>query len=144
MNDYKLRRTIIGQLPHGSDLYDGLTEISRKANIRLGRITGIGATTFARVAFYDQNTKQYNPLEFPGAMEILNLTGNVSLRDGKPFVHVHIVLGDPEGRTFGGHLLPGTKLFACEVSIDEFEGEKLSREFEQRTGLYLWSSGVLE
>ena len=141
MNDFRIRRSIMGQLPYGADLYDGLTEIVRRENIRLGRIHGLGATTFARVAFYDQNTKTYNPLEFAGGMEILNLFGNVSVRDGKPFVHVHLVLSDAEGKVFGGHLLPATKLFACEVFIDELEGEELVREHESRTGLHLLNGG---
>jgi uncharacterized protein len=131
----------MGQLPFGSDLLEGLTAIVQKENIRLGRIQAIGATTHAVVAFYDQNTKQYNPLEFSGGMEILNLTGNISIRDGKPFVHVHVVLGDPEGKVFGGHVLPGTKLFALEVFIDELDGEELVRSHEEKTGLYLWKSG---
>lgn len=133
----------MGQLPYGSDLYDGLTQIILRENICLGRIHGLGATTFARVAYYDQSTKTYNPLEFTGGMEILNLFGNVSMRDGKPFVHAHIVLGDPQGRVFGGHLMPGTKLFACEVFIEEFDGAELVRAREERTGLHLWTSGDL-
>jgi predicted DNA-binding protein with PD1-like motif len=136
-------RTIMGQLPYGADLLESLTEIVQKEQITLGRIQAIGATTHAVVAYYDQNTKTYNPLEFTGGMEILNLNGNVSIRDGKPFVHVHILLGDAKGQVFGGHLLPGTKLFACEVSIDVLEGDPLHRAKEDRTGLFLWTSGKL-
>lgn len=139
----KIKRSILGQLPYGSDLFDAMTELVQKENIRLGRISGIGATTHAVVAFYDQNTKKYNPLEFPGGMEILNLQGNVSLRDGKPFVHIHVVLGDPQGNVFGGHLLQGTKLFACEVTVDELEGDELVRAHDDRTGLYLWKTCLL-
>jgi len=138
---YKPKRVYMGQLPYGADLYNSLTEIVVKEDICLGRIQGIGATTHAIVAYYDQNTKKYNPLEFPGGMEIVSLNGNVSLRDGKPFVHVHIVLGDAQGKLFGGHLLQGTKLFACEVFIEEFEGELLMRSYDERTGLYLWKTG---
>src|SRR5437773_117295 len=141
MSNYSVRRTVIGQLRHGSDLLESLTQIVEKENIRLGRVSALGATTHAMVAFYDQHTQTYNPLEFPGGMEILNLHGNVSLRDGKPFVHVHIVLSDAEGKVFGGHLLPGTKLFACEVFIDEFEGDQLNRSYDNQTGLHLWNSG---
>lgn len=138
-----LKRTHIGQLPFGADLLESLTDFVRKHNIRLGRVSAIGATTHAVVAYYDQNTKRYNPLEFPGGMEILNLHGNVSVRDGQPFVHVHIILGDPDGRVFGGHLMPGTTLFACEVVVEEFEGEELTRAHHERTGLHLWTGGDL-
>lgn len=143
MKSHKLRRTIIGQLPLGADLHEGLTQIAQREQIRCGRIQGLGATTHAVVAYYDQSEKKYKSMEFPGGMEILNLHGNISLRDGKPFVHAHILLGDPQGKVFGGHLLPGTKIFALEVFIDEFEGEEFVREQEDTTGLFLWNTGKL-
>ena len=143
MNDYRVTRTILGQLPYGSDLHGELTAIVRREKITLGRVQALGATTRARVAYYDQNTKTYNPIEFPGGMEILNIHGNVSLRDGEPFVHIHILLGDAEGKIFGGHVLPGTILYACEVFIDVLEGPPLERQQEGRTGLHLWKTGFL-
>lgn len=143
MPDVKVKRTIMGQLSVGTDLLEGLTAIIQREGITLGRIQAIGATTHAVVAYYDQSTKQYCPMEFPGGMEILNLTGNVSIRDGKPFVHVHVLLGDAAGKVYGGHVLPGTTLFALEVSIDELEGDPLSRAQDDRTGLFLWTSGRL-
>jgi len=143
MTEYKLKRTIIGQLPHGADLLEGLTQFVQKENIRCGRIHALGATTHATIAYYDQAKKKYNSMEFTGGMEILNLHGNVSIRDGKPFVHAHILLGDREGKVFGGHLMPGTKLWACELFIDEFEGEELVRAEDRNTGLYLWKTGLL-
>jgi hypothetical protein len=143
MANYKIKRTIIGQLPSGTDLLEGLTQLVQKENIRCGRIHGIGATTHAIIAYYDQNTKKYNSMEFKGGMEILNLTGNVSIRDGKPFVHVHILLSDPQGKVFGGHLMPGTKLWACEIFVDEFDGEELVRGQDEKTGLFLWKTGNL-
>jgi hypothetical protein len=143
MATYKSKRTFIGQLPSGADLHESLTQIVQRENIRLGRIHAIGATTHAIVAYYDQQLKKYQPMVFSGGMEILSLNGNVSIRDGKPFVHVHILLGDREGKVFGGHVLPGTTLFACEVFIDEFEGEDLVRDHHENTGLFLWKTGYL-
>ncbi len=143
MSTTVLKRTIVGQFALGDDLYESLTRLVQQENIRLGRIQGLGATTHAVVAYYDQDEKQYKPMEFSGGMEILNLHGNVSMRDGKPFVHIHILLGDRQGRVFGGHVMPGTILWACEVFIDEFGGEDLVRDKDERTGLFLWRTGRL-
>jgi predicted DNA-binding protein with PD1-like motif len=140
---YKVKRTLIGQFPNGSDLLESLTDFVQKNEIHLGRISGIGATTHAVFAYYDQTARKYFPLEVSEGMEILSLNGNVSLRDGKPCIHAHIVLGNREGKVMGGHLMPGTKLFACEVSFDEFEGDSLDRGFDELTGLYLWKTGDL-
>lgn len=139
----KLKRTFIGQIPSGADLYESLTKIVVDEKIDLGRIIAIGATTHAVVAYYDQNEKKYMNMEFTGGMEILTCSGNVSLRDGKPFVHIHILLGDRQGKVFGGHVMPGTKVFACEVFIDEFEGEELQRTYDERTGLSLWGKDCI-
>lgn len=141
MPTLQLKRTFIGQLPHGVDLLDELTAIVKREDIRMGRLSAIGATMNATVAFYDQNTQTYNPLEFRGGMEILSLTGNISVRDGAPFVHAHIVLGDKEGKAFGGHLMKGTTVYALEVFIEEYEGDWLERKHDPLTGLYLWSGG---
>ena len=135
---YRLKRTFVGQLPNGADLYESLTKIVQAEDITVGRIVAIGATTHAVVATYDQKKKKYVNMEFRGGMEILTCSGNVSLRDGKPFVHIHVLLGDKKGKVFGGHVMPGTKVFVCEVFIDEFEGEGLERSLDQHTGLFLW------
>ena len=141
MTTPRIKRTFVGQFPYGADLYESLTKIAVDEDIKLGRLSAIGATTHAVVAFYDQKERKYNPIEFPGRMEILSLQGNVSLREGKPFVHAHITLSDPQGRVFGGHLLPGTKLFACEIFIEEFEGMQFQRQYDETTGLHLWGRG---
>ena len=137
------RRTIVGKLPAGADLYEGLTAFIRREKIRLGRIQGIGATTHAVVAYYNQERKAYENIEFPGGMEILSLSGNVSLRDGLPFLHAHIVLGDSQGRAFGGHLLPGTLVFAFEAVVDELDGDAIERTPDERSGLWLWAGNAL-
>ncbi len=142
MTPYRIKRTLIGQIRHGEDLYDGMMQLVQRENISLGRIQAIGATTHAVVAYYDQTARRYNPMEFPGGMEILSCTGNISLRDEKPFVHAHIMLGDPHGKAVGGHLMPGTKVFACEVFVDEFEGEELVRSRDDTTGLFLWKGNI--
>ena len=134
----RLKRTFVGQLPRSADLYESLMKIVHEEDITLGRIVAIGATEHAVVAFYDPVQKKYLNMEFPGNMEILTCSGNVSLRDGKPFVHIHILLGDRQGKVFGGHVMPGTKVFACEVFVDEFAGEELQRAYDEDTGLYLW------
>ena len=70
--------------------------------------------------------------------EILNLNGNISLKDGEPMVHAHIILADQNGNSFGGHLEEGTKVFASEIQIEEFSKPDKNRKYDQATGLTLW------
>lgn len=137
---YKYKRTFIGSIPWGVDLYDALTTIVTEEDIRIGKVTAIGAVTKAVIGYFDQNQKEYKKIELDGGFEILNCTGNVSVRESKPFIHAHITLGDKDGKVFGGHLMPGTKVFACEVFIDEYTGEDLVREKDKDTDLFLWKN----
>jgi len=139
MNTYTVKRTVIGQLERSTDLYNGITRIVRDHNITIGRVTGMGAVQRATLAYYNQKTMTYQNIELNEALEIVSLYGNVSLKDGKPFAHVHVVLSDERGNGKGGHLLPdSTPVFACEITIEEFEGPALVRGLDKQTGLALW------
>ncbi|MFN0159088.1 MAG: PPC domain-containing DNA-binding protein [Bacteroidota bacterium] len=139
MSKYVTKRTLIGQLEKGTDLYDGITRIVQQNNITLGRVTGIGAVQRAKLAYYDQKLMTYYDIELNEPLEIVSLYGNISIKEGKPFVHAHVVLSDEKGNGKGGHLIPGgTPVFACEVTIEEFEGPPLERFPDEKTGLTLW------
>ena len=90
--------------------------------------------------FYYQKNHKYREMEIESPHEIVSCIGNVSLSEGKPFVHVHVVLADEKGNTRAGHLLQGT-VFAAEVHVRQLEGLKLEREHDEATGLWLWGTG---
>ncbi len=138
MKEVQRGRLLVGRLDHGADLLGEITAICRDADVRLARIQAIGAVQKARLAYYDQTEKTYRSFEFSQPLEILSLAGNVSIRDGEPAVHAHLVLADAEGNAFGGHLAEGTVVFACECMIEELVGEEFVRNHDEPTGLPLW------
>ncbi|MGQ9823863.1 MAG: PPC domain-containing DNA-binding protein [Desulfotomaculales bacterium] len=135
----KAARVIVGRLKKGDDLLEALTKECAASRIVLGEVRAIGAVSRARVGYYDQKSRLYRYLEFGEPMEILSLAGNISLKEGRPFVHAHVTLADGEGRACGGHLAEGTEVFACEFVIREYlSGEPFERAFDPETGLFLW------
>jgi len=48
-------------------------------------------------------------------------------------------LADKRGNAYGGHLAPGTVVFACEFILEIFDGPVLQRGFDETTGLFLWT-----
>lgn len=141
MSDYAVKRTIIGRLKNGDDLYDGIARIALSEKINMGRVTGMGAVRRARLAYYDQKTMKYCDIQIDEPMEIVSLYGNISVKEGKPFPHIHVVLADENGSGKGGHLIPGgTPVFACELTIEEYDGPELSRDIDDQTGLFLWKT----
>ena len=132
-------KTIMGKLRHGSDLLEEITSVCSENGMVLGRVQALGAVSKARVGFYNQETREYEFHEIDRALEITNLVGNISIKDGEPMVHAHITLADEEGNAFGGHLAPGTIVFACEFVLDQYEGPEFMRGLDEETGLPLWT-----
>lgn len=132
------QRTFIGRLDHNGDLIEEITTFCRDNHITLATVSAIGAVRKSRLAYYNQKTQKYEFYNLDQPMEILHLTGNISLRNGEPIVHAHVTLSDDKGNTFGGHLSPGTIIFSCECIIQEFDGPKLVRSVDEPTGLPLW------
>lgn len=140
VREVKQRKQLMGKLSHGADLLGELTEICEKECIHLGRLEALGAVQKACIGFYDQKKREYEYITINKPLEILKVVGNVSLKDGTPIVHAHITLADHAGKAFGGHLAPGTVVFACEYVIEAFDGEDLERGLDDQTGLPLWIS----
>ena len=136
--DVKHARRIMGRLGHGKDLLDELTAVAAAEGVTLGRVEALGAVKRARVGFYNQEEREYEFHEIDEPLEIASLIGNVSLKDGKPMVHAHVTLSDREGAAFGGHLAPGTIVFACEFVMEALDGPELNRSRDDATGLPLW------
>ncbi len=132
-------RILMGRLQKGDDLLQALETMCSGENIRLGEVSALGAVKNARIGYYDQNRREYFYIELAEHLEILKLAGNVSLRDGKPFVHAHATFGNEKGEAFGGHLAEGTEVFACEYIIREYlSTASLERSHDDATGLFLW------
>lgn len=132
-------RCFMGRLAKGDDLLKGLENLCQQHGIRLGEVRALGAVTRARVGYYSQEERKYYFLELDQPLEILALVGNISLKDGQPFVHAHVTLADDQGRAFGGHLAEGAPVFACEYVIWEYTADQdLARQPDPETGLLLW------
>jgi uncharacterized protein len=132
-------RKIIGRLAKGEDLLAALEKLARDHSITLGEVAAIGAVSQARVGYYNQAERKYYYIDLERPLEILHLIGNISMKDGKPMVHAHVALGDKDGQAFGGHLAPGTLVFACEFTIQEYRSATaLVRQMDDPTGLFLW------
>jgi hypothetical protein len=69
-------------------------------------------------------------------MEVLALTGDISLYKEKYKVHAHIVLGRKDGTAHGGHLIKGIAHPTLEIILNE-SPEYLKREMDKDSGLPL-------
>jgi uncharacterized protein len=138
MQTYFQGKTFLKRLGHGDDLLAAIRAAFVEARISMGVFEALGAVRQARIAFYDQKTHEYCPIDLNEQAEILSCIGNVSLLAGEPFVHAHITLSLADGSAKGGHLMEGTTIFACELFGRELVGKRLERAYDATTGLKLW------
>jgi predicted DNA-binding protein with PD1-like motif len=131
-------RVFFGRLATGSDLVVEIERQCAEQGILAAEVSVIGAVRRARYAYYEQSEHRYLELGSETHHEITGFVGNISQRDGRPFLHAHATFADVDGATVGGHLLRGIEVFAAEVVIREVEGVSLVRMPDEETGLALW------
>lgn len=135
---YATKEVFIGRLDYNADLLEQINSFCDEKNITSGFITVLGALKKANLGFYNQQEKKYESHPVDKNVEIVNCYGNISIKDGKPFAHIHLVVSDNEGNTKAGHTMPGCIIFAGEAYIHQLEGETLVRQFDETTALPLW------
>jgi predicted DNA-binding protein with PD1-like motif len=124
--------------PFGSDLLKELEAFVRAYGINLAWLSGIGAVSRATIRYYDQAKKDWVDLELDQRLEVVSMTGNVSLLNGEPIVHLHVVLADEQGRCYGGHLGNDTLVFNLEILMNTLSGPAVIRKMDAQTGLTIW------
>ena len=114
-----------------------LAAFCEEQDIRCGAVYGLGAISEATFRFLDPATKNYVDRTFAEQMEITCLTGNISRKDGKPYLHLHLTCSRRDYTCVGGHLLTARINGACELVVERFSCEA-GRRFDPETGLNLY------
>ena len=86
----------------GDEAFSGLQEFADKYQIESAHFTAIGALNGATLAWFDPQRKMYRKIPIRGQVEVVSMIGNIALYQGKPAVHVHMVVGLPDGTTKSG------------------------------------------
>jgi uncharacterized protein len=107
-------------LDQGEEAFATLSRFANDSGIAAASLTAIGAFERATVGWFDIASKNYRKIEVNEQCEVLSAIGDVALGDdGKPSLHIHIVLGLSDGSTRGGHLMAGTVRPTLEVVLTE-------------------------
>jgi uncharacterized protein len=131
-------RRFIGRLETGSDLVGEIEALAEREGIRAGWVSVVGAMQAAVFAYYNQQALRYDHLASERHHELCSFQGNLSIRDGSPFLHAHASFADHDGNMVGGHLLPGCTVWVAEVQVQELTDVELLRTHDEVTGLALW------
>ncbi len=131
-------RAFVGRLEAGDDLVEEIEHLAAEYEVKAAWVSVIGAVRHASFAYYDQEDRRYIELDRDDHHELFGFVGNISVRDGRAFLHAHAGFAARHGGTVAGHLLPGCEVFVAEVTIREMTGVELTRTPDEVTGLSLW------
>ncbi|MEE0797369.1 MAG: PPC domain-containing DNA-binding protein [Anaerovoracaceae bacterium] len=128
---------IVARIDRGEEILEKIKEIGISENIRLAHISALGAVGEVTVGVFKTGEKKYYANEFKGDFEITSLTGTITTKDGEFYSHLHMSVGDVEGRVYGGHLNKAVVSATCEMVIDIIDGA-VERKFSDEIGLNLF------
>lgn len=138
-------RVISGRLLPGTDLLTGIKDFTLHHNIRAGAIMvafgslASGEVTWKEGSKPDPNMKNQR-LHLEGPLSFLAGQGKVGIsKEGEAFVHLHGVLSDLEGKTWGGHFHEGNNpVFSTfELVIMEIEGVRHTKVWDDESEVKL-------
>lgn len=109
---------------------------ARRTATRAAHFTALGAFRSATLAYFDWATKEYREIPVDEQVEVTSLVGDIGTHDGAPVVHIHCVLGRPDGSTVTGHLLEGHVRPTLELFITAYD-DALVRRVDDESGLPL-------
>lgn len=118
------------RLTPGQDLLESIRTIVMERKIEAGCVlSSVGSLTHVTLCFANQDL--YSDHE--GYFEIVSMTGTVSVHGS----HLHISVSDGEGKTMGGHLVPGCKIYTtAEIVLAIFTNEVYKRELLENDSGY--------
>ena len=121
-------KTYALRLRPGDDLRQQLTAFVQAQHIVAGTmLTCVGSLTVATLRLANQE----GPTEYRGHFEIVSLVGTLSTNGS----HLHLAVSDSTGRTIGGHLLDGCRVYTtAEIVLGELPALDFRRETDPAFG----------
>jgi predicted DNA-binding protein with PD1-like motif len=136
----KIKKIVFARFVEGEDLLKTINLVAHKSDVAAGFFILIGTLKAAKLGFYHQG--KYEIIEIDSPVEIVSCTGNIALRESKPFAHAHISISNAKGKVMGGHVMPGCIIGATgELVLVEASDAELFRKLDEKTQLFLWGIG---
>ena len=124
-------------LETGEAVMGSLQRFAEAERLTAAQITGIGAFSEAGLRYFDWERKEYLPIPVKEQVEVASLLGDVAVSpEGKPALHVHLVLGRRDGTALAGHLAEARVRPTLELIVTESPAH-LRKALDPESGLAL-------
>jgi predicted DNA-binding protein with PD1-like motif len=131
------QRTFAVVLQTGDEVMACLEDFIIGEKITAAQFSAIGALSDAVLQYFDWSTKQYVRIPVRGQVEVAALLGDAAEGpDGKPALHLHIVVGKQDGQAMAGHLGEAHVRPTLQVIVTESPAH-LRKRYDPESGLAL-------
>ena len=133
-NDLKTYAVV---LQTGDEVMHSLSTFAQRERIDGAKLSAIGAFRQATLLYFDWDSKEYKEIPVDEQVEVAALNGDIGVdEEGRPALHVHLVLGRRDGSALAGHLKSAEVRPTLEIMVTETPGH-LRRRHDAETGLAL-------
>lgn len=130
------QRTFAIILASGDEVMGCLKDFVLREKIAAAQISAIGALSDVVLEYFDWEKKDYMKIPLREQVEVASLLGDVAEADGKPAIHLHIVVGRRDGSAMAGHLGEAHVRPTLEVILTESPAH-LRKRHDPESGLAL-------
>ena len=124
-------------LETGEAVMESLQRFAEAERLTAAQITGIGAFSEAELRYFDWERKEYLPIPVKEQVEVASLIGDIAVSpEGKPALHVHLVVGRRDGTALAGHLGEARVRPTLELIVTEAPAH-LQKRVDRDSGLAL-------
>lgn len=139
LHEHDGQRTFVVIMDKGDEVLSSIKKFVARERILAAQITAIGAFSDVVLRYFDWDKKDYNDIAVREQVEVASLNGDVARApDGKPAVHIHLVVGKRDGSAMAGHLGEAHVRPTLEVILTE-QPSYLQKVHDPETGLALIS-----
>lgn len=136
LHDSNGQRTFAVILSTGEEVMRCLKQFVTQHKVTAAQISAIGALSDVVLLYFDWDQKDYMKIPVREQVEVAALLGDVAEADGKPAIHLHIVVGKRDGVAMAGHLGEAHVRPTLEVIITESPAH-LRKQHDPESGLAL-------
>ena len=124
------------RIESGEELNATLKAFLVSHEITFAQMAGLGAVRSATVSYWNSTSQLYETHERNEQMEVISLIGNVSMREGEPFAHIHLGLGRHDLSMIGGHFNAAVAHPMLEIWLTPVDATVI-RTLDESCGLFL-------
>jgi predicted DNA-binding protein with PD1-like motif len=130
-------KTFVLILDTDDEILSSLKHFAQTEHLAGSSFKAIGALSNVELGWFNWQSKKYQTVvKLEEQVELLSLIGDIALKDNKPQIHAHLIIGRQDGTAHGGHLLSATVRPTCEIVITE-SPKHLQKEIDPVSGIAL-------